>query len=293
MQDFPIKVKVAGGLPVEEDSPGLSACINLKPFNKGMKAVLAPRPKFFLTGVPWPFPQYIRLVDTVYVCTPDTIYREDANGLTPLLTGIPNAGYPWSGAEVGGFRIFVNNKVVVTGRETLALDTTQKIPTGIAITSVSSHFIIAAPWIYGKWHKDFVAWSTVSTPDFTIDRSNLAALRYADCGTVLGLLPYRRKTLSGLHHGFIALGSEGVVSWLTAAIPAVFNQVKAFQYGMHSQLAYAGDLHHQFFLATNKTLCEITEGEVKPLGYSHLFHNIDGEIVFSYNGKDQELWIGY
>jgi hypothetical protein len=293
MQDFSIQVKISGGMPVEEDGPGFSNCINLKPFAKGLKAVLAPRPILPLADVKWPFPQFFRLVDTSYVCTQDTIYRQDAKCLTPLLSGIPNAGYPWSAAAVGTYRVFINNKVVVVGVDTLAVDTSKKIPTGIAIANIDGQLVIGAPWMYGRWHNDCVAWGRIGTTDFTISRDNISALRYAACGTVYGIKFFTRKTLSGLHAGFIAFGDEGITTWLTAPHPAMFNQVRAYANGVHSQLAIAGDIHHQFCLLRDKQLCEITDGIVTEKGYAHLMHNIDGEIVLSYNPLTKDLYIGY
>jgi hypothetical protein len=293
MQDFPIQVKIAGGMPTVEDGPGLSNCINLKPFAKGLKSVLAPRPILPLTGVTWPFPQFFRLVDTSYVCTVDTIYQQNTKALTPLISGIPNAGYPWSAAAIGDYRIFINNKVVIVGRDTLAIDDSKKIPTGMAIANIDGQLVVGAPWMYGKWHSDCVAWGAIGSLDFTIGRDNIAAIRYAACGEVLGLKFFTRKTLSGLHAGFIAFGTEGITSWLTAPHPAMFNQVKAYANGVHSQLAIAGDIHHQFCLLRDKQLCEITDGVVKELQYAHLLHNIDGEIVLSYNPLTKDLWIGY
>ena len=293
MQDFPVQVAFAGGLAPKKEAEGAMGCVNLRARGKGLEAVLAPRMLAALTGVSWPFPQVFRLRGETFVCTKDAILKVGGAALIPLLSGLDNAGYPWSATEIGGFKVFTNNKVVVTGLDTLEVDTDHKIPAGLSICAVSAQLIIAAPWAYGEWNDEAVMWGKVGTADFTVDRSNIAAVRYAQCGTVLKVLPFKKKTLSGLHFGFVAFGTEGVTTFLTAAHPAVFSQLLAYPVGIHSQLAAAGSPDEQFFIDSNYNLCHITDGDVKVLGYQHILKGVQGAIVLSYDRLNKELWVSY
>jgi hypothetical protein len=293
MQDFPVQVVLTKGLAVAEESEGLVSCINLRASGKGLQSVLAPRMLYPLTGVSWPFPQVFRLGGETYVCLVDSILHLTGGALVPVLQDLPNAGYPWGAAEVGGFKIFTNNKIVVTGLDTLAIDTEHNIPPGLDVCAFSGQFVIAAPWAYGKWNDEAVAWSRVGSPDFTIGRDNVAAIRYAQCGVVSKILPFKKKTLSGLHFGFAAFGSEGVTTFLTAARPAVFSQLLAHEVGIHSSLAAAGGLSESFFVDSNYNLCHLTDGEVKVLGYQQFLKGVAGAIVLSYDALNRELWVSY
>lgn len=293
MQDFPVQVVLAGGLAPKEEADGLVRCVNLRCKGKGLESVLAPRMLAELSGVSWPFPQIFRLAGETFACLPDTILQVEDAVLTPLLTDIENAGYPWSATEIGGYKVFTNNKVVVTGGDTLAVDTDHVIPAGIAVCSASAQLVIAAPWAYGEWNGSSVMWGKIGAADFTVDRSNVAAIRYAACGTVLNLLPFRKKTLSGLHFGFIAFGTEGVTTFLAAPHPAIFSQLLAYPVGIHSQLAAAGTIEEQFFVDSNCNLCHIKDGEVKVLGYQHYLKGVQGAIVLSYDELNKELWVSY
>jgi len=293
MQDFPIQVNITGGLAPRKEAEGLVTSINLRALGKGLESVLAPKSLYTLAGVAWPFPQVFRLAVQTFVCLEDTILRVDGGYLTPVVTNIPNAGYPWGAAEVGGYKVFTNNKVVVAGGASLVLDTEHKIPAGLDICATPGQFIIAAPWAYGTWQTETVMWSKIGSADFTIDRSNIAAERYAGVGTVMRVLPFMKKTLSGLHYGFAAYGTEGVATYLTAAHPAIFSQMKSYPVGMHSSRAVAGTEQEQFFVDKNFNLCQLKDGEVKVLGYQQHLKGVRGEIVLSYDAFNKELWVAF
>ncbi len=293
MQDFPIKVDISGGLAAKQDASGLVAGINLRAYEKGLRSVLGPSLLYQLNNVQWPFPQVFRLAGSLYVCTSDSILRVDGSYLTPLLTAIPNSNYPWSATEIGGHKIFTNNRVVVTGSQTLTINEEQKVPAGLGVCEVGSQLIIAAPWAYGQRNETSVMWGRVGALDCTIGGDNISALRYASCGEVLAVRSFRKKTLSGLHSGFVAFGREGITTYLTAPAPAVYSQLLAYPVGIISQLAVAGSIHELFFIDTNYNLCQITDGDVKVLGYQQHLKGILGEIVLSYDVLEKELWVSY
>ena len=291
MQDYPIQIPL-GGLAVKEDGPGTLQSINLRPYGKGLRSILAPKALYDLQAE-WPFPQLLRLGGNVFATTKDAIYRVNSGLLQPLLGDIPNAGYPWSGAIVGDYLVFVNNKVVVTGRSTLAIDTSGKIPTGIAICTVAgSQLVIAAPWAYGEWHYHSVIWSRVGSVDFIVDKSNVSAVRHAQCGQVLSVKPFYKKTLTGLKFSFMAFGTDGVSSFMAADLPAVFSTKKISDVGIYSQLAVSGEDDLIYYVGTNGVLFSATDGDIKEVGYKRSFGAARGELVLSYNALDKELWVG-
>ena len=292
MEDFPVKINF-GGLAQKQDAAGTLMSINLKPYEKGLRSVLAPKPTHQLSGVIWPFPQVFKLGLNSYVTTKDSIFLISGNALAPLITDVPNANYPWDAAIVGDYKVFINNKTVVVGRDTLEVDDSEKIPTGRSICSVSGQLIIAAPWAYASWNFESVIWSRVGVVDFTLDRSNVSALRFADCGIVLRVLPQSIKTMMGYKSGFIAYGTSGVSSFLHDNLPAGFSLVKLSNIGIYSQLAVSGDINDHFFVSKDKKLYSIKDGVVKELGYQSQLQGAGSEIILSYDTFNKELWVSY
>lgn len=292
MEDFPVKINLTG-LAQKPDASGGTVSINLKPYEKGLRSILAPRPLYALSEVAWPFPQVFRLGLNHYVAIKDTIFRIDSNSLVPMLANIPNSGYPWDAAIVGDHCIFINNKSVIVGRTNLTLDPDLKIPTGLSICEVNSQLVIAAPWAYGEHHEQSVIWSQIGSADFTINRSNVAALRFADCGRVLKVIPQVIKTLGGIKKGFLAFGTTGVSSFLAESLPAGYSMVKISQAGIYSQLAAAGDETIQYYVSSDKKLHSVSEGKITELGYSSQLQGAGSEIVLSYDHFNKELWVSY
>jgi hypothetical protein len=288
MRDIPVEIKLTGLSPIENIGP--MQVINLKMQSGYLQAVLAPR---ILTDLScqWPFPQLFKLGDTVYVATIDAIYKYEDAILIPMITNLDNAGYPWDASIIGDFCVFVNNKVVVAGTKD-ELTVNNAIPSAISICNVGDQLILGAPWAYGAWNNQAVLWGSVGSTLFTIDRSNVAALRFADCGTVLRLIYQEKKTMTGLKPGFVALGTDGVTSFLADDLPAVYSKKKIASIGIHSQCAAALTQNGIFYVGTDGSLNVIKDAESKSIDYHHLFRAARGEVVLTYNEVNDELYIG-
>jgi hypothetical protein len=288
MKDIPVQIKL-GGLSPDEDDGAIQA-INVKLYNNQLRSVLAPY--FFIDLVcEWPFPQLFKLNDLVFVATQDKIYKLSDNVLELCLSDIPNAGYPWDAAAIGDYYIFMNNKVVVGGdRNGLAIR--PDIPVGISICNVGDQLIIGAPWAYGAWNNQAVIWGKVGSTDFTIDRSNVAALRFADCGTVLRLVYQEKKTMTGLKPGFVVFGTEGVTSFLVDDAPIVFSKKNISRTGIRTQLAVTNTPDGAMYIGEDGSINSVADSAVKQIGYGHLFRVAQGEVVLNYDDVYNDLYIG-
>ena len=289
MKEFPIQIKLQGLRP-DTGEPGAEMLIGLRTLKDGYEGILAPR---LITPLEasWPFPQLLRLDTYEIVALPDALYQLDG---TVILSGIPNAGYPWSGAIVGDFILLTNNKVVVTGRGyDLAMDTTYLIPAGRCVCECGGQFVIGAPWMYGEHHPKSVAWGGVGSADFTIEEDNVAGLRFAGVGEVLALKKQTFTTIAGLQISFLVFGTKGVASFVAEDHPIVYKQRLLSSVGIYSSLAVAGDETKAIYLGTNKKLYAVADNKVQALGFEKYFAGVGSEVVFSFDHEQDELWVGF
>jgi hypothetical protein len=288
MKDFPVEIKLQGLRP-NAGEPGAEVLIGLRTLKDGYEGLLAPRLTVALS-TNWPFPQMLRIGEYTIVATPDALYQVDG---TVILSGIDNAGYPWSGSVVGDFIILTNNKVVVSGRAyALTVDTSGLTPAGRCVCECGGQFIIGAPWIYGEHHPKSVAWGGIGHADFTIEEDNLAGIRFAEVGNILAMMPQTFTTLSGLQRGFLVFGSAGVASFVGEDHPVVYKQKVLSEVGVHSQLAVSGVESKAFYLGTDRKVYVVADRKVQALGFDSYFWGAGSEVVFAYDHTQDELWVG-
>jgi hypothetical protein len=208
-----------------------------------------------------------------------------------MLDNIPTRNYPWGAAVVGQFPVWTNNYVVVHPNEmsslvsrqtnllydSLALQTVS-VPAGRDICNFNSQFIVAAPWIYGKWHPEHVIWAIPGTIDFGLDSDKSSGLRYVQgCGQIIRVVD--------TEDGFIAYGTEGISKFTMAEYPASFKHEKISDVGLYSQLAVAKGVGFHMYVGADLKLYSLTN-TIKELGYDYIFENALGEISLHYDTKE-------
>jgi len=289
MKEFPVEIKLQGLRPNVGES-GAEMLIGLRTLKDGYEGLLAPRLLTALEAT-WPFPQMLRIGEYRIVALPDALYQVDG---TLILSDIPSAGYPWSGAVVGDFLLLTNNKVVVCGRGyELALEAYGLTPAGRCVCECGGQFIIGAPWMYGEHHPKSVAWGGIGHVDFTIEEDNLAGIRFAGVGDILNIIPQVFQVLTGMQKGFLVFGTAGVASFVDEDHPIVYKQKILTDIGVYSQLASVGTPAMSFYLGTDKKLYAIADRKIQALGFEKEFAGVGDEVVFSYDHTQDELWVGF
>jgi len=292
MIEVPAVVDLIKGIaPYKEKLDGLSGSVNLYPREDRLRSVHTISELWALNET-WPWPQLFRLEDQLYRCLADEIAILRPDGWQILLDSIANRGYPWGAAVVGKFPVFTNNVVVVHPNEMTPLGFRQQdisfdylaaqagtFPVARDICESNGQFIVAAPWMYGRWHPHHVAWAKPGTIEFDISPQSSAGLRFVQgCGDILRVL--------ATEHGFVAYGTEGVAIFRRDNHPSDYSHVVVSSVGLYSQLAVARSADKHLYVGTNLKLYQVTAESAKELGYDYKIDGVSGEIVLHYDEEE-------
>lgn len=296
MIELPIDLHITKGLAKSlEDLSGLRRSLNLRPKDDKLVSVQQLSPLWASNATAWPFPQLFKLEHNLFVCDRDSISVVRDEGLQVLLDSIDERGYPWGAAIVGNFPVFTNNRVVVHPNVMAPLPSRAadmefdellvqqgSFPVGRDVCQFNGQFIVAAPWMYGTWHMNHVAWSRPGELDFQLGTKTSAGYSFIQyCGQVLRVVP--------THTGFIAYGTTGIAKFTAMEQPASYAHAQISGIGLYSQLAVVdcGDYHA--YVGTDYRMYKVTD-KVEELGYNYIFNQAIGEISLHWDEEEKLVY---
>lgn len=295
MIELPVDLQITRGLAKsKEDLKGLRRSLNLYP--KEDKLVSAKALSTLWANVTvWPWPQLFRLEHDLFVCDYDSISVVRDEGLQLLLDSIDTRGYPWSAAIVGNFPVFTNNRVVVHPNVMAPLPARAAdmefdelvvqqgaFPVGRDICQYNGQFVVAAPWMYGVWHMNHVAWARPGTLDFEIGTRTSAGYSFIQyCGQILRVV--------STSAGFIAYGTTGVAKFTATDHPSDYNHDQISRVGLYSQLAVVNCQGFHAYVGTDRRLYKVTD-KVEELGYDYIFKEATGEISLHWDEEEKLVY---
>jgi hypothetical protein len=293
--EVPVELPLVKGLTTSlEQRVGLRRCLGVYPKDDKLMP-LKGLTELYDASESWPWPQLFKLAEQLYVCYQTTISVLRPDGLEVLLDGIDSRGYPWGAAVIGKFPVFVNNRVVVHPDEVTLLQSREEdrhfltleaqtgtFPACRDVCNFNGQFVVAAPWMYGVFHRNHVAWARPGTIDFEWSHKTSANMMYVEgVGDMLRVVETDR--------GVIAYGTEGVAELRAIEHPFDFGQQLISRVGLYSQLAVTkGDGFHAY-VGTDYRLHYITN-DVKHVGYDYIFETATGEISLSYDHKEKLVY---
>ena len=155
-------------------------------------------------------------------------------------------------------------------------------PVGRDVCQFNGQFIVAAPWMYGVWHMNHVAWSRPGELDFTLGTKTSAGYSFIQyCGAILRVVPTST--------GFIAYGSEGVARFTATEHPSDYAHEQISDIGLYSQLAVTRCLDYHAYIGVDHRLYKITN-KVEELGFDYIFDAAIGEISLHWDGEEKLVY---